>query len=222
MKVRYLGHSAFRIETGEFVVLIDPFVEINKDYDYRADNITHILVTHGHGDHLGSALQIAKAKNALIVGVFELANYCSKYGVNALGLNLGGWVELPFGLVQFTPALHSSSFANGEYAGCPAGILMNIEGKTLFHAGDSALTQEYKTLRELNEIELAMLPVGGLYTMGVKEAAIAASWLGVKQVIPMHYNTFNAIEVDINLFEEEIKKQGTIPRILKYCEEIEL
>ncbi len=222
MKVRYLGHSAFRIETGDDVILIDPFLAPNKEYDFKNDNISYVLVTHAHSDHLGSAIEISKLKGAKIVSVFELANYCAQNGASAIGVNLGGWVKLPFGSVMFTPAFHSSSFADGTYAGCASGILMKIKGKTLFHAGDSALTQEYKTLSELNDIELAMLPVGGFFTMGVQEAVLAAKWLGAKQAIPMHYNTFDLIKTDVKIFEEGVKREGVIPHVLSYNEEIEL
>ncbi|MBR1977304.1 metal-dependent hydrolase [bacterium] len=222
MKVRYLGHSAFRIETGNEVILIDPFLAPNKDYNFKDDNISHILVTHAHSDHLGSAIEISKIKGATIVGVFELANYCAQRGAKAIGVNLGGWVKLSFGRVYFAPAFHSSSFADGTYAGCPAGILADIEGKRVFHAGDSALTQEYKTLKELNEIELAMLPIGGFYTMGVAEAIVATRWLEAKKVIPMHYNTFDLIKADVETFKEGVKKEGATPLVLTYNEEIEI
>ena len=222
MKVRYLGHSAFRIETGDNVILIDPFLAPNKEYDFQNDNISHIFVTHGHSDHLGSAIEISKHKGAPIIGVFELANYCAQRGAKATGVNLGGWVNFPFGRVYFAPAFHSSSFADGTYAGCPAGVLMDIEGKKVFHAGDSALTQEYKTLKELNEIALAMLPIGGFYTMGVEEAVVATRWLGAKKVIPMHYSTFDLIKADTKAFEAGVKKDGAIPYILTCNEEIEV
>ncbi len=222
MKLRYLGHSAFRIETDGEVILIDPFLAVNKKYNFEDDNIRYILVSHAHSDHLGSAIEISKKKNAEIVGVFELANYCTKCGANALGLNLGGWVEFPFGRVMLTPAFHSSSFSDGTYGGCPTGILMEIEGKILFHAGDSALTQEYKTINEICDVELAMLPIGGFYTMGVAEATVAASWLGARKVIPMHYDTFDLIKADVSVFAERVKKQGVEPCVLDYNEEIEL
>ena len=222
MKVRYLGHSAFRIETGDNVILIDPFLVPNKEYNFQNDNISYVFVTHGHSDHLGSAIDISKTKGAPIVGVFELANYCTQHGARAIGVNLGGWIDFPFGRVYFAPAFHSSSFADGTYAGCPAGILMETEGKKIFHAGDSALTQEYKTLGELNEIELAMLPIGGFYTMGTPDAIVASKWLGSKKVIPMHYNTFDLIKVDTKTFEEGLKKEGVTPYVLAYNEEIEI
>ncbi len=197
----YLGHSAFEIKTAKQAILIDPFLQASRNYDYRDSDITDIFLTHGHGDHLGSAIDISINKRATITAVFELANFCAQKGTRTRGVNFGGWLDYEWGRAIFVPAVHSSSSSDGMYLGEPAGIILDINGVKLYHAGDTSLFSDMKIIKELYNPDIAMLPVGGTYTMDMEHAAIAAEWLNAKVTIPIHYNTFEPISVDINRFE---------------------
>lgn len=213
MNIKYLGHSAFEIETKCKNILIDPFLVAVPNY--KPQNISDIFVSHAHGDHLGSAVEIAKSNNATITAVYELANYVARCGAKSIDMGLGSWREYQWGRAILVPAFHSSSLADGSYGGCPCGFVFEIEGKTVYHAGDTCLTSEMKTIGELYEPDIAMLPIGGKYTMDIEHAVKASEWLGVSEVIPMHYNTFDAIRVDISEFERQIREVGKVPMVLK-------
>ena len=219
MKITYLGHSCFEIITKQTQILIDPFLVLSPKYDYS--NTKEIFVTHGHGDHLGSAIEISKSTNAQITAIFELANYCNNKGANSQGINLGGWIDFAWGKVIAVPAFHSSSTPDGEYAGCPCGFIFNIEGKNIYHAGDTCLNQEMKTIGELYKPDISMLPIGGRYTMDIKQATTASQWLDSTNIIPMHYNTFEAIPTNISRFEKLIKEINKKPIILEVGDSIE-
>ena len=198
--IKYIGHSAFQITNGENALLIDPMVKQNEKYDWRKEPIKDILLTHAHSDHLGQAIEIAKEKDIEITAVPELAAYCRKQGAKAKSVSLGCWLNYSWGRAVFLPAFHSSSLPDGSYGGCPASIFLEVDGARIYHAGDTCLNSEMKTVKELYAPQIAMLPIGGTYTMDVEHAAVAAKWLGVKTVIPMHYGTFPGIEADVNEF----------------------
>lgn len=213
MEIKYLGHSAFEINTNGHKILIDPFLVCAPNY--KAENISDIFVTHGHSDHLGSAIDISKNTGATITAIFELANYCSNNGAKTTGINLGGWREYSWGRVIAVPAFHSSSTPDGNYAGCPCGYIFEIEGKTIYHAGDTCLNSEMKIIGEVYQPDVVMLPIGGTYTMDIENAIVASLWLQASTVIPMHYNTFDAIAVDIKEFERQIREIGKVPYVMK-------
>ena len=219
MSITYLGHSAFEIKINDKKILIDPFLVKMPNYDYS--NVTDIFVTHGHGDHLGSAIEISLKTGAKITAIFELANYCAAKGANINGINLGAWLDFEWGRVIAVPAFHSSSTPEGIYAGCPCGFVFEIDGKVIYHAGDTCLNSEMKVIGEIYQPDVAMLPVGGQYTMDIENAVIASEWLGVSAVIPMHYNTFEAINVDITEFERQIREKGKMPIVLKIGQTLE-
>ena len=212
MQITYLGHSAFEIETNGKKILIDPF--LIKSPNYNPIGISNIFVTHGHGDHLGNAIEISKQTGAEITAVFELANYCSAKGALSNGINLGGWVDFDWGRAIAVPAFHSNSTPEGNYAGCPCGFIFAIEGKAIYHAGDTCLNSEMKIIGDLYQPQISILPVGGHYTMDIEQAVIASEWLKSSEIIPMHYNTFEAITVDITDFERQIRNKGKMPIIL--------
>ena len=218
MKITYLGHSAFEIKTEKSKIIIDPYLVCFPNYD--REDITDIFVTHGHGDHLGSALDLSRKTGAKINAVFELANYCSAQKANANPVGLGAWIDYPFGRAIFLPAFHSSSTPDGNYAGCPAGILFEIEGKRIFHAGDTCLNYEMKVLKKVFKPDIAMLPIGGVYTMDIEQATIAADWIGADIVIPMHYNTFNAISANVGKFAADVTKQGKEVKLMAVGNEL--
>ena len=198
--LKYLGHSGFEIKTDKQSILIDPFLQ-NSKYEYRDENITDIFLTHGHADHVGSSLDIAKHKRATITAVFELASYLSDRGAKVKGVNFGGWIEYGWGRALFVQAIHSSSNVDGQYMGEPAGIIIEVNGITLYHAGDTALFTDMKLIKKLYNPDVVMLPIGGNYTMDVDHAAIAAMWLKGTITIPIHYNTFPPIKADARKFE---------------------
>lgn len=212
MKLKYLGHSSFEIRQGENKILIDPFLALYPDYDYSG--VTEIFVTHGHGDHLGSAIEISKKTGAKIIAVFELANYCVAKGAKAQGISLGAWLEYSWGKVIAVPAFHSSSTPDGIYAGCPCGFVFNIDGQFIYHAGDTCLNNEMKIIGELYEPDISILPIGGCYTMDIEHAIIASEWLKTSMIIPMHYNTFESIKVDISDFERQVREKGKMPMVM--------
>ncbi len=216
MKIHYLGHSAFEIETNGKKFLIDPFLVCVQNY--KPENIYNIFVTHGHGDHLGSAIEISRMTSAPITAIFELANYCSKQGAKAIDIGLGAWQEYSWGRVVAVPAFHSSTTPDGHYAGSPCGFVFDIDGQTIYHAGDTSLSTEMKMIGEVYQPDIAILPIGGKYTMDIEHAVKAAEWLGASAIIPMHYNTFDAISVDITEFERQIREIGKIPMVMKIGE----
>ncbi len=212
--IKYIGHSAFQITNGENAVIIDPYVSINKKYDWKKAPLKDILLTHAHGDHLGQAIEIAKDLDIEITAVPELAAYCREQGAKAKSVSLGAWLQYSWGRAIFLPAFHSSSLPDGRYGGCPASIFLDVAGARLYHAGDTCLNSEMKTIKELYAPQVAMLPIGGNYTMDVEHAAIAAKWLGVKTVIPMHYGTFPEIEADVEKFIKLVNMNNTSVGVL--------
>ncbi|MCA1032338.1 metal-dependent hydrolase [Bacillus timonensis] len=204
MFVSYHGHSVVKIVTDEQkTILIDPFITGNDltDLDAEKLKIDVILLTHGHNDHVGDTVTLAKSNNALVVAPFELAEYLSWQGVNTHPMHIGGAKEFEFGVVKLTQAFHGSSYTNYEtkeiiYTGMPAGILFTNGGKTIYHAGDTALFSDMKMIGERHIIDLAFLPIGDNFTMGPEDALTAAEWLQAKQIVPIHFNTFPVIQQD--------------------------
>ena len=219
MKISYLGHSAFEIQTKEYKILIDPFLVCSPNY--IPEKISDIFVTHGHGDHLGSAVDISAKTGAPVTAVFELANYCARKGAKTIDMGLGAWRQYDWGRAILVPAFHSSSTPEGMYAGCPCGVVFEIEGKVIYHAGDTCLNSEMKVIGELYEPDFAMLPIGGKYTMDVEHAVIASEWLKASAIIPMHYNTFDAIKANIDEFKHQIREIGKVPIVMGINESIE-
>ena len=214
MDLRYIGHSAFEIKLEKNSILIDPYVSHNPDYNWHESNITDIFVTHAHADHLGQAIEIAKEKDATITAIVELAKYCKEQGCKVRSVNFGSWINYDWGRVVFVPAYHTSSLPDGRYAGEAAGVIIDTEKVRIYHAGDTALSAEMKTIKELYRPNIAMLPIGGTYTMDIEHAAVAASWIGAQTVIPMHYDTFPEIKADLQKFAALVNINNTNCAIL--------
>ncbi|PZD97663.1 metal-dependent hydrolase [Paenibacillus sambharensis] len=207
MKITFLGHSCVLLESEKHKILIDPFITGNPVATLSADElkVDYVLLTHGHGDHVGDAFDIAKRSDALIIAPNELAVYAGWQGCRAHPMHIGGARMFDFGRVKLTPALHGSGYeVPGKqeivYMGMPAGFLLNIEGLTIYHAGDTALFSDLKLIGEMNAIDLAFLPIGDNFTMGPEDALVAAGWLRPKRVVPVHYNTFPLVEQDGHAF----------------------
>lgn len=216
--LKYIGHSAFEIKNGDNAVLIDPLVSINKKFKWQKEPIKDILLTHAHGDHVGEAIDIAKEKDIEITAVSELAGYCKEQGAKSKSIGLGCWLNFSWGRAVFLPAFHSSSLPDGKYGGNAASILLDVDGVRIYHAGDTCLTGEMKTIKELYAPQIALLPIGGTYTMDVEHAAMAAKWLGVRTVIPMHYGTFPEIQADLERFAKLVAYGNTACQILNPSE----
>ena len=213
--LKYIHHSAFLIKNDDKALLIDPWVDRNEKFNWRNEPITDIFLTHCHGDHLGNAVEIAKEKNAPITAIFETAKYLeNEHNVSTRPVGLGSWIDYSWGRALFYPAFHSNSLPNGEYAGVAASIIIDIDGVRIFHAGDTCLTGEMKIIKELYAPHIAILPIGGNYTMDVEHAVMAARWLGVQTVVPMHYGTFPEINADLERFAKLIAAGNTTCQIL--------
>lgn len=217
-KLKWLGHAAWLISFSDTTVLIDPFLTNNPKAAIKADEIKkvdYIFITHDHFDHVGDAFEIAKRTGAKTVSIFEVSNKAVEAGVkqeNAIGMNKGGpLVDLGGIKVALTHADHS---------GHEVGFIIQGDDKVIYHAGDTALFKDMALIHDLYHPNVAMLPIGGYYTMGPNEAAMAADLIQADVTIPMHYNTFPAIEQDGNEFVKKIKKGGG--RVLKPGEEITL
>jgi L-ascorbate metabolism protein UlaG (beta-lactamase superfamily) len=226
MKVSYHGHSVVQIVSNGTNILIDPFITGNSLTDLKVDEVKPdvILLTHGHNDHVGDTVELAKKHDALVVANADLTTFLSFHGVRTHGMNIGGAYQFDFGKVKLTQAFHGSGYAtqNNEiiYCGMPTGILFMNEGKTIFHAGDTGLFSDMKLIGERHAIDLAFLPIGDNFTMGPEDAAYAAKLLNAKTVVPVHYNTFPPIKQDPNKFIEMLEGQNG--RILQPGEAIEL
>jgi L-ascorbate metabolism protein UlaG (beta-lactamase superfamily) len=202
MKLKYLGHSCFQLQINDMFIVFDPFIrgnvlaaEANIDIDeVKAD---YILVSHGHDDHTGDLLYLAERTQAKVVCAWEVYMWLSKNGyTNSHPMNIGGKWQFDFGTVKMTFAAHSSSMADGTYAGVAGGFLIETEGKTIYYSGDTALIQEMKLLGELYKIDTALLPIGDNFTMDYKEANLAAGFIRCNNIIAMHFDTFGFIKVD--------------------------
>ena len=206
MKVNYYGQSCFLLEVDGTKILFDPFIspnELAKDIDVEKIECDYILVSHGHEDHVADLVSIAKRTNAKVVSSFEIVAWLKTQGVeNGHPMNLGGSWDFDFGKVKMVYAAHSSSLPDGTYAGTAAGFVIEVAGKTLYYAGDTALTMEMKLIGELYNVDYAFLPIGDNFTMGVSDAIVATDFIKCKNVIAMHYDTFGFIKVD----HEEAKK----------------
>jgi L-ascorbate metabolism protein UlaG (beta-lactamase superfamily) len=208
MKLRFLGHSGFQLTDGGHEVVIDPFMSHNPATPVEASEVapSHILLSHAHGDHYGDTPAIAERTGATVVGPVEIANYVSQRGMQGQGMNIGGGFTFPFGEVRFTPAWHSSSFPDGTYGGMPTGIVVEIGGKRIYHAGDTALFSDMRLIGRKG-LDLAMLPIGDFFTMGPDDALEAVKLLAPKAVIPIHYNTFEPIRQDAQAFKALVESE---------------
>ena len=212
LKLRYHGHDCWELDDASHRVLIDPFLSGNPLAEVRPDHFTKldaILLTHGHGDHVGDAAAIAKKSGALIVSNYEIVNYFGAQGCNGHPMHIGGGHQFPFGHVKLTIAHHGSTGPNGEALGNPVGVVLTMGGKKVYHAGDTGLFLDMQLIGDAwGPLDVALLPIGDNFTMGIDDAVRAAALLNAGVNIPMHYKTFDVIDADPNEFVRKVEKTG--------------
>jgi L-ascorbate metabolism protein UlaG (beta-lactamase superfamily) len=221
MEIRFHGQACFELSEGETTVLVDPFLKPNNPAAVAsADEVepTHIAISHGHADHVADAVAVAKRTGAECVAIVELAKWLEGQGIeSAKDPNFGGRVTYDWGYIGLVPAWHTNtlpgsaedpfSAEHGIPIGPAAGLVIEIGGTTVYHAGDTCLFSDMKLIAQRSEIDVFLVPIGGHYTMDRHDAVLAAEFVGAKTVIPMHYNTFPAIEADAEAFKAEVESK---------------
>jgi L-ascorbate metabolism protein UlaG (beta-lactamase superfamily) len=206
MEVRFLGHACFALSDGSTTVLIDPFLTGNPKAAISAEDVsaTTILVTHGHADHVGDTVAIAKRTGAPVVAITELAGEIGEEGVESFDPNMGGTVKFDWGWVKLVPAWHTSTTPKGTVS-TPAGMLINFDDTIVYHLGDTCLFSDLQLVSKRHPIDIALMCIGGHYTMDRTDAVDAAALVGAKTVIPCHYGTFPPIETDAGAFKSDVE-----------------
>lgn len=221
MKFKFLGHSCFLIETAQKKLIVDPFItpnELAKDIDVDSIKVDYILLTHGHEDHVADAEKIAKNNGAKVISNYEIVNWYGEKNIEGHPMNHGGKWNFDFGELKYVNAIHSSVLPDGSYGGNPGGFVLKSDGKTVYIAGDTALHMDMKLLPKTSgNIDLAILPMGDNFTMGVEDALLAADFIECDQIVACHFDTFGFIKLDnkksvVNRFKEA-GKELTIPSV---------
>jgi L-ascorbate metabolism protein UlaG (beta-lactamase superfamily) len=209
MDIRFLGHAAFALEHDGKTVLVDPFLTGNPKAAATADEVAAdaILLTHGHGDHYGDTVAIAKRTGAPVVAITEIAGEIAEEGIDTVDVNLGGTAEFDWGSVRLTPAWHTSTTPKGTIS-TPAGLVIEFGDKRIYHLGDTALFSDLALPKRRGHLDVALMCIGGHYTMDRFDAVIAAELVGADQVIPCHYNTFPFVETDAQAFKSDVQNAG--------------
>ena len=212
MDIRFLGHAAFELTEGDTRILVDPFLTGNPKAAVSADELepTHIFLTHGHADHIGDTVDIAKRTGAQVVAIVELANELQEDGgENVSDPNIGGTIEFGNVSVRLVPAWHTSTTPKGT-VNTPAGLVIKVGDTTVYHLGDTALFSDLQLVKARDNIDVALMCIGGHYTMDRLDAIAAAELVGANTVIPCHYNTFPPIETDAEAFKNDVKTSEVV------------
>lgn len=227
LKLTFLGHSCFLLNSPTTSLILDPWLRDNPQCSIKPEDIevNALLITHGHFDHLGDAIEISKRTNAVIIAPAELANYCAQLGATTHRMHIGGSHDFGNYWIKLTPAWHGSSILNQNnyYTGMPCGFLIKMENKIIYHAGDTGLFSDMKyVLGDRYPIDIALLPIGDNVVMGPEDALTAVEWLKPKTVIPMHYNTFPLIKQNPESFKAKVENLGVDCIILQPGDELSL
>ena len=208
MDIRFLGHATFTLSDGTSTVLIDPFLTDNPQAAVSPDEVsaTTILLTHGHFDHVADTVAIAKRTGAPVLATTELAAEFEQQGVEVINANYGGSHTFDWGTAKLVPAWHDSSTPAGKH-NSPAGVVVDIGGVVVYHLGDTCLFSDLALANRPKQIDVAIVPIGGHFTMDRHDAGAAADLIGAKTIIPCHYNTFPPIETDANAFATDLESQ---------------
>lgn len=212
------GHACFEVQGAKHKVIIDPFLTGNPLADVDAQSISGVaavLLTHGHGDHLGDGIEIAKRNEALVIAPFELAMFCQSKGCTVHPMHIGGHHEFPFGGVKMVVAFHGGGVEgdeSGQYSTFPCGYVITVDGKQIYHAGDTALTLEMQLLE--GKVDIMLVPIGDNFTMGIEDAAKAVEFVRPQVAIPMHWDTFDVIAADPEDFVSGVGSAATV-RVLQ-------
>ncbi|MFN8153134.1 MAG: metal-dependent hydrolase [Bacteroidia bacterium] len=200
MNITYLGHSCFTLEVNGKTILFDPFIQPNemaRHIDVNAIHADFILISHGHMDHIADAVSIARRTGATVISNWEIIQWLNGQGIeNGHPMNIGGHWFFDFGKVKCVNAVHSSSLPDGTYGGNPMGFLLETEEGNVYYAGDTALTMDMKLIGDYKKIDVAFLPIGNNFTMGIDNAVIASDFIRCEKIIGMHYDTFGYIKID--------------------------
>ncbi len=213
MKLSFHGQSTIYFEANGKKVIVDPFISGNDKSDLNADELAvdYIILTHGHGDHFGDTVELAQRNEALVIGSAELADYLTTYkGLEQVRpMNIGGKAEFDFGSVKYVQAFHSSSLTHENgipvYLGMPMGLILEVEGTTIYHTGDTGLFSDMKLIADRHPVDVCFIPIGDNFTMGIDDASYAINnFIKPRVTVPIHYNTFPLIEKDPNAFKEAV------------------
>ena len=213
MKITYLGHSCFHIDTGKAQLVFDPFLRPNELARGKVDidriEADYILVSHGHEDHTADLVYLAEKTGATVIGSWELHNWLAKQGIDKTHpMNFGGSWEFDFGKVKYFQAMHSSSFGDGTYAGAAGGFILTTDTHCFYYAGDTSLFQDMKLIPMFHDLDFAFLPVGDNFTMDAEQAAMAADFIQCDDIIAMHFDTFGFIRIDKEALKSGFSAMG--------------